>query len=63
MALSNRSDQFGNFNYSPETGEIQRKIPKMFQKLISFMVIKRKISNLKYTCYFCIKQILVDILG
>ena len=42
MALSNRSDQFGNFNYSPETGEIQRKIPKMFQKLISFMVIKRK---------------------
>ena len=37
MALSDRSDQFGNSNYSPET---QWNIPKMFQKFISFMFSK-----------------------
>ena len=42
MALNDKHDQFGNSLYSPETGQNQWVIPKMFQKMFSFMGFKGK---------------------
>eukprot|EP00800_Vazella_pourtalesii_P023190 TRINITY_DN927_c0_g1_i1.p1 TRINITY_DN927_c0_g1~~TRINITY_DN927_c0_g1_i1.p1 ORF type:complete len:528 (-),score=38.14 TRINITY_DN927_c0_g1_i1:67-1650(-) len=42
VALSDRSSQFGNSNYFPETGQNQWNVSKMFQKFFSLMGYKRK---------------------
>ena len=41
VALSDRSSQFGNSNYFPETGQNQWNVSKMFQKFFSLMGYKR----------------------
>ena len=42
MSLSDRSDQFGNATYSPETGQHQWNVAKIFLKFFSFVGVKGK---------------------